>query len=136
MPKVSVVNMPEFSFFPQKLDNPTLVEYDVSDLSIKGCMLRSLPGLSHFKVSFILKGSDGKSRRAEAMIDSGADGVFMDQRWAEQQGIELGRLGSTIKVKNIDGTFNRDGGINHYAELEMLGGGRSENLRFLVTNLG
>ena len=72
MPKVSVVTMPEFSFFPQKLDNHTLVEYDVSDLSIKGCMLRSLPGLSHFKVSVILKGSDGKSRRAEAMISKAA----------------------------------------------------------------
>ncbi|KZV59408.1 hypothetical protein PENSPDRAFT_565092, partial [Peniophora sp. CONT] len=54
----------------------------------------------------------GKARRAEAMIDSGADGVFLDQKWAERQGIELKKLGETIRVKNIDGTFNQAGGIS------------------------
>ena len=125
-----------FTFFPDKIDKPTIVDYNVSDLSVNGCTVRSVPGLSHFKVTVILKGSDGKARRATAMIDSGADGVFMDRRWAERQGIELGKLGSVIGVKNIDGTFNRDGAISQYAELELQAGTHSENLRFLITDLG
>ena len=127
---------PEFSFFPENLDNPTSVEYDASDLSINGCVLRSVPTISHFKVSVILKGSDNKARRAVAMIDSGADGIFLDRRWAERQGIALGTLKREIKVKNIDGTFNQAGSIKQYAALQMQSQDHVENLRFLVTELG
>ena len=52
---------PMFSFFPENSHNPTSVEYNVSNFSVNGCTVCSVPRISHFKVSVVFKGSDGKA---------------------------------------------------------------------------
>ena len=83
---------PEFSFFPENLDNPTSVEFEVSDLNVNGCVLRSVPSLSHFKVSVILKGSDNKARRAITAFPGFLDGVHVGSSGLPER-LNLGCLG-------------------------------------------
>lgn len=51
---------PAFSFFPEKIDKPTVVDYDVSAFAVNGCVIHGAPGMSHLRVSVLLKGSGGK----------------------------------------------------------------------------
>ncbi|EGO25248.1 hypothetical protein SERLADRAFT_340468, partial [Serpula lacrymans var. lacrymans S7.9] len=46
-------------------------------------------------------------------LDSGANGIFIDQVWAEQIGLPLVKLDMSIPVHNIDGTLNVGGCITH-----------------------
>ncbi|EGO30504.1 hypothetical protein SERLADRAFT_343198, partial [Serpula lacrymans var. lacrymans S7.9] len=48
-----------------------------------------------------------------ALLDSGANGIFIDQVWAEPIGLPLTKLDVSIPVYNIDGTLNVGGCITH-----------------------
>jgi len=54
-----------------------------------------------------------------ALIDSGAEGEFIDQNYARKLGIKQTALEEPIKVLNIDGTQNKQGTITHYTELDL-----------------
>ncbi|KAF9527681.1 hypothetical protein CPB83DRAFT_768125, partial [Crepidotus variabilis] len=49
-----------------------------------------------------------------ALLDSGAGGVFIDQRYAIQQGFTMNALDRSITVFNVDETKNKKGTINQY----------------------
>jgi hypothetical protein len=60
----------DFTFFPENLDkNPSL------NIHISSAKLNRIPGLGRFYIKLSLRGSDGRVRRARAMIDSGAEGI-------------------------------------------------------------
>ncbi|EGO04969.1 hypothetical protein SERLA73DRAFT_45221 [Serpula lacrymans var. lacrymans S7.3] len=48
-----------------------------------------------------------------ALLDSGANGIFIDQVWAEQIGLPLVKLDVSIPVYNVDGTLNAGSCITH-----------------------
>ncbi|EGO18773.1 hypothetical protein SERLADRAFT_353143 [Serpula lacrymans var. lacrymans S7.9] len=55
----------------------------------------------------------GKVHPTSALLDSGANGIFIDQVWAKQIGLPLVKLDMSIPVYNIDGTLNAGGCITH-----------------------
>jgi len=46
-----------------------------------------------------------------ALIDSGAEGTFIDKKFTEQNGITLIPTGKKIQIFNADGTGNNSGTI-------------------------
>ncbi|KAI6098839.1 hypothetical protein EDD16DRAFT_1498171, partial [Pisolithus croceorrhizus] len=55
----------------------------------------------------------------KALVDSGANDMFLDKRWAEENNVPLLHLGKPISVLNVDGTKNTMGDITHVAALIM-----------------
>ena len=71
-----------------------------------------------------------------ALLDSGATGMFMDKKFAEGNNISMWLLDCLIRVYNIDGTLNHGGLITHEATLMMLHKGHKEKVTFEVCDLG
>jgi gag-polyprotein putative aspartyl protease len=71
-----------------------------------------------------------------ALVDSGASENFIDQRTVERWGIATRQLPIPVQVTNVDGTHNRSGAVTRYAVLHVTRGNKSEELLFLVANLG
>ena len=55
----------------------------------------------------------------EALLDSGAEGVFIDKTLAREQWIQTRPLHHHITAKNVDGTINQGGAITHYANVDL-----------------
>ena len=72
----------------------------------------------------------------KALIDSGSEGKFIDQNFAQSLGIKQMALEEPIKVFNVDGTWNKRGTITHYMELDLLIGEWIKKLRLYITGLG
>lgn len=70
------------------------------------------------------------------MIDSGATGLFLSDRFAREKGIRQLQLKTPIKVFNIDGTLNQSGSIREFVQLALTVDGHKQWFDFLVTNLG
>jgi len=49
-----------------------------------------------------------------ALIDNGAGGVFIDQNYARNSGLDIQQLEKLLKVCNIDGTSNKQGTIKYF----------------------
>jgi hypothetical protein len=121
----------DFTFFPENLDkNPKL------NVHISSTKLHRIPGLGRFYIKLSLRGSDGRVRRARAMIDSGAEGIFLNRKYIEKNRLECVRLQRPIPVFNINRTLNKDGSIEETASVQVEGSGHVENLRCFVTELG
>ena len=72
----------------------------------------------------------------QALIDSGAEGEFIDQNYARTLGIKQTALKELIKVLNVDGTWNKWGIITHYMELDLLIENRIRWQWLYITGLG
>ena len=70
------------------------------------------------------------------LLNSGAMGMFMDQRTAVKHGFRLQKLKRFIMVKNMDGTNNSGGAITHQVEANVYYKGHVERIRMDVCNLG
>ena len=55
----------------------------------------------------------------EALLDSGAMGLVMSSEFAKKQGFKLKRINRPIYVRNIDGSFNQEGPIEHIVEVSI-----------------
>src|ERR1700728_3731798 len=73
---------------------------------------------------------------AEALLDSGASGKFIDENYARDIRAEKKDLRNPIKVYNVDGTPNKQGTITQYVELYLTIHERKRKQRLLVTGLG
>jgi hypothetical protein len=131
----------DFTFFPENLDkNPKL------NVHISSTKLNRILGLGRFYIKLSLhgsdgrvqraRGSDGRVRRARAMIDSGAEGIFLNRKYVKKNRLECVHLQRPIPVFNIDGTLNKDGSIEETVSVQVEGSGHVENLRCFVTELG
>ena len=74
--------------------------------------------------------------KAKAMIDSGAEGIFLNQKYVDVNQVSSSRLAREIPVVNIDGSKNSGGRITRCATMRMQVEDHSEILRFLITDLG
>ena len=91
---------------------------------------------SHFCVPIKLQGRF-KSTDSAAMIDSGATGLFLHQKFIDRHKIFTRALPHPITLYNIDGTPNLAGKITHSAQLlSTISGNPPQLLKYLVTNLG
>ena len=73
---------------------------------------------------------------AEALLDSGASGKFIDEDYTRDIHAEKKDLRRPIKVYNVDGTPNKQGTITQYVELYLTIHKRKQKQRLLVTGLG
>jgi hypothetical protein len=120
----------DFTFFPE-------------NLVLKICTLRlgflsklnRIPGLGRFYIKLSLRGSDRRVWRARAMIDSGAEGIFLNRKYVKKNRLECVHLQCPIPVFNIDGTLNKDGSIKETVSVQVEGSGHVENLRCFVAEL-
>ena len=74
--------------------------------------------------------------RIDALLDSGANTIFIDRKWARIRKILLLPLSNPIPVYNVDGTRNLAGDITHYAEIVIDFQGHQEKVVAEITDLG
>ena len=72
----------------------------------------------------------------EALLDSGAEGIFIDRQLAKENWMRTTPLGRILTPKNVDGTINKGGVINRCAKVTMAIGSQESEERFMVTDLG
>ena len=68
------------------------------------------------KIEISLKGKKSFIS-TEALLDSGANIIFIDQKWARDKNIPLTLLWNLIPMFNVDGTKNSAGNITHSADI-------------------
>ena len=62
----------------------------------------------------------------EVLLDSGATGLVMSPEFAKKQGFKLKKLERPMHVKNIDGSLNKEGPIEHMVEVNIYYQGHRE----------
>ena len=72
----------------------------------------------------------------QILVDSGATDNFIHPRLIRQLGLGTQHLPRERKIWNIDGTANKAGMISEFMDLCVQTQGRTEQMRFLVTDLG
>ena len=55
----------------------------------------------------------------EVLLDSGATGLVMGSEFAKRQGFKLKRLERPMNVRNMDGSLNKEGSIEHMVEVNI-----------------
>ena len=55
----------------------------------------------------------------EALLDSGATGLVMSSEFAKKQGFKLKKLERPINIRNVDGSFNKEGPIENMVEVNI-----------------
>ena len=71
-----------------------------------------------------------------ALIDSGAEGQFIDTNFAKAHRIPLHKLATPIPVRNVDNTPNSQGPITHFTIRRTFLEGKMVFTRYLATSLG
>jgi len=64
----------------------------------------------------------------EALLDSGAMGLVMSSEFARKQGFKLKKLKRPMNVRNVDGSLNKEGPIEHTVEVNIKDIGREQRL--------
>ena len=62
----------------------------------------------------------------EALLDSGAMGLVMSSEFTRKQGFKLKRLERLMQVRNVDGSFNKEGPIENTVEVNIYYQGHRE----------
>ena len=55
----------------------------------------------------------GREISAHALLDSGAEGIIIDQDFATRHKLTLRTLVTPLPVKNVDGTLNKRGSVKN-----------------------
>ena len=80
---------------------------------------------------------DGKKIvETKALINSGTQGIFMDEQFAKKHQLPLLRLNKEIQVSNVDESPNKNGPIRFHTRLPTKIDGKTISTRFLISNLG
>ena len=74
--------------------------------------------------------------KTNALLDTGAGEIFIDQNFAQSQGFFIQNLAKPLEAFNVDGTKNKKGTIKHYVDLKLKIGNRNTTTWFMVTGLG
>jgi len=62
----------------------------------------------------------------EALLDSGAMGLVMSLEFSRKQGFKLKKLERPMQVRNVDGSFNKEGLIENTVEVNIYYQGHRE----------
>ncbi len=71
-----------------------------------------------------------------ALLDSGATGMFISKEFVHKHQLPTTPLLSSVPVRNVDGTQNRDGPITEEVDVILSFGDHSERCKLAVANLG
>ena len=55
----------------------------------------------------------------EVLLDSRATGLVMSSEFAKKQGFKLKKLERPMNVRNVDGSLNKEGPIEHMVEVNI-----------------
>ena len=92
--------------------------------------------LAPVKVTDYRNGTTKIDTQTKALTDSGAEGEFIDQNYAKSLGTDNIQLEKPIPILNVNGTWNKQGTITHYTELNMSIGNSTWKQHFYITGLG
>ncbi|KAF8234792.1 hypothetical protein L208DRAFT_1260062 [Tricholoma matsutake] len=84
----------------------------------------------------LAESDNGKDIAMNALLNSGAGGVFIDSKFVKQEGIRTYPLGCTIRAMNVDGTLNKQGMIIRCMKGRLHIIGRNYPMEYLVARLG
>ena len=90
---------------------------------------------SHFEIPVSLHGLY-KRLRTTAMIDSGATGIFINEKMVNEHQLHRRLLKDPLRVSNIDGTTNSAGLLTHFVRMNITVGAHTSEIDMLVTNIG
>jgi len=62
----------------------------------------------------------------EALLDSGVTGLVMSSEFTKKQGFKLKKLERPVQMKNVDGSFNKEGPIENMVEVNIYYQGHRE----------
>ena len=79
---------------------------------------------------------DNETVDLEALLDSGAGGLFIDETFVKQNDFTLHELSEPLNAYNVDGTLNKKGTITSYVKADLKIGERIKETRLYVTRLG
>ena len=68
----------------------------------------------------------------EALLDSGATGLVMSSEFARKQGFKFKKLERPMQVRNVDGSFNKEGPIENMVEVNIYYKGHRERMEIDV----
>jgi len=68
----------------------------------------------------------------EALLDSRATGLVMSSEFAQKQGFKLKKLERPMHVRNVDGSLNKKGPIEHTVEVNIYYQGHRERMEIDV----
>src|SRR6202522_3442137 len=73
----------------------------------------------HISIPIVLKTIRGNETvETKVLLDTGAEGLFMDKNYAEEHNIVLQKLPNLITPSNVDGTLNHTGEITHFTWIQ------------------
>src|SRR3979490_2479193 len=84
----------------------------------------------------VLSVDTGRPLAIDALLDSGATGMFIDIEFVWAKRLKTRRLPRAIPVYNIDGTPNEAGSIKEEVDLICTYGNHTEHATFSITSLG
>ena len=64
----------------------------------------------------------------EVLLDSGATRLVMSSEFARKQGFKLKKLERPMNVRNVDGSLNKEGPIEHTVEVNIYFKGHRERI--------
>ena len=67
-----------------------------------------------------------KGVTVEELLDSGATGLVMSSEFTKKQGFKLKKLERPVKMRNVDGSFNKEGPIENTVEVNIYYQGHRE----------
>jgi len=73
-----------------------------------------------------------KGITVEALLDSRATGLVMSLEFAKKQEFKLKKLERPMQVRNVDGSFNKEGPIEHTVEVNIYFKGHRERTEINV----
>jgi hypothetical protein len=72
----------------------------------------------------------------KALVDSGATDNFIHPNFIKRMGLGQRELDKPKNIYNIDDTTNKLGQITHYLSLAVTTAGKTQEMRFLITDIG
>jgi hypothetical protein len=72
----------------------------------------------------------------KALVDSGATNNFIHPKFMKRMRLGQRELDKPKNIYNIDDTTNRSGQITHYLSLAVTTAGKTQEMRFLITDIG
>jgi len=107
------------------------------DPPIRTIRIRSIPGRDSRSMIIDAKILDGKEIvETKALIDSGTQGAFIDERFAKEHRLPLLRLKKEIPISNVDETPNRNGPIWYITQFPVKIDGNVISTEFFISHLG
>jgi hypothetical protein len=91
----------------------------------------------HISIPIIIKTITGnKTVEMKVLLDSGAEGLFMDRNYTEEHDVILQKLPNPIIPRNVDGTLNQAGQITHFTWIQAKIDQRKLLEKLWITDLG